>query len=261
MAFKTLRVESTDAITTIFINRPSQRNSITNELMDDLRAFVEQVRGSQTTRAIILTGAGKVFSAGLDERMLTLMRDTQSNDLVRERLRAWRATLDTFEALPQMTFAAVNGPASGAGLTLALACDFRIASTHAFFSVPEVKLGLAFGLGGTQRLTRLVGASAAKEIILRGRNVTAIDAQRMGLVHRIAEPGDVMGLARSWAERMNNYPANAIASAKKLIDDSFTQTAHESTEAELAAFVELLQTVDFTQTPVATIENEPTPNE
>jgi len=247
VAFKTLRVESTDAITTVFINRPSQRNSITHELMDDLRAFSEQMRDNQTTRAIILTGAGKVFSSGLDERMLTQMRESQTPAQVREQLLAWRAALDAFEALPQVTLAAVNGPATGAGLVLALACDFRIASTHAHFSVPEVKLGLAFGLGGTQRLTRLVGASAAKEIILRGRNVTAIDAQRMGLVHRIAEPGDVMGLVRSWTERMLGYPAHALAAAKKLIDDSFSQSANESMQAEAAVFVELLQTVDFTQ--------------
>ncbi|MBI5302946.1 MAG: enoyl-CoA hydratase/isomerase family protein [Chloroflexi bacterium] len=254
MAFKTLRVETTDAITTLFLNRPSQRNSVTGELMDDLRAFVEQVRGDETTRAIILTAAGKVFSSGLDERMLTQMRES-SPDVVREQFHAWRATLDAFEALPQITLAAVNGPATGAGMVLALACDFRIASTHAHFSVPEVKLGLAFGLGGTHGLTRLVGASAAKEIILRGRNVTAIDAQRMGLVHRIAEPGDVMGLARSWAQRMISYPPRALASAKKLIDQSFAQTANESIEAEASAFVELLQSADFSQPDVELIEN------
>ncbi len=152
---------------------------------------------------------------------------------------------DALEQLPQITIAAINGLAYGGGVVLALACDFRLASTRAIFGLPEIKLGMVLALGGTQRLTRLIGVSAAKEIILRGRNVTAIEAQRMGLVHRIAEPGDLLGVARSWAERAVNYSPRALALAKRLIDQSFERDANASAEAETAAQVELLHSPEF----------------
>ena len=196
MAFKTLRLDSTNGITTVTLNRPNVRNALNIEVMEELRAFVEQLRDDATTRAVIVTGAGKVFSSGADVDMLTRIGGEFTPEQTRDEIRKWRATFDAFEALPQITIAAVNGIALGGGVVLALACDFRLASTRAIFGLPEIKLGMVLALGGTQRLTRLVGVSAAKEMILRGRNVTAIEAQRMGLVHRITEPGDLMGVAR-----------------------------------------------------------------
>lgn len=194
---KNLRVEKADAITTVYLNRPSKLNSLTSELIDELRALIDQLRDDASTRTIILTGSGKSFSSGADVDML------------------------------------------------ALACDFRLASTRAIFGLPEIKLGMVLALGGTQRLTRLVGVSVAKEMILRGRNVTAIESQRMGLVHRITDPGDLMGVARSWAERAVANSPLALALAKRLIDQSFERDANASAEAETAAQVELLHSPEF----------------
>ena len=242
---KTLRVEKTDTITTIYLNRPSQRNSLTIELMDELRALVDQLRADDTTRIVIITGAGKTFSAGADVEMLTTIGEAYTPEETRDVISKWRATFDALEQLPQITIAAINGLAFGGGVVLALACDFRLASTRAIFGLPEIKLGMVLALGGTQRLTRLIGVSAAKEMILRGRNVTAIEAQRMGLAHRIAEPGDLMGLAKSWAERAVNYSPRALALAKRLVDQSFDRDANASAEAETLAQVELLHSPEF----------------
>ncbi len=245
MTFKTLRIETTEQIATITLNRPSQRNALNVELMDDLGALVDQLRGDETTRAVIITGAGKTFSVGADVEMLTRIGESFTPEQTRAEIVKWRATFDALEQLPQVTIAAVNGLAYGGGVVLALACDFRLASTRAIFGLPEIKLGMVLALGGTQRLTRLVGVSAAKEMILRGRNVTAMDAQRMGLVHRVAEAGDLLGVARNWAERAVNYSPRALALAKRLIDQSFERDADASAEAETVAQVELLHSPEF----------------
>lgn len=245
MTFKTLRVEKTDYLATVTLNRPSARNSLNSELMGELQALVDQLRGDESTRAVIVTGAGRVFSAGADLDMLTRIGESYTPEQTREEICKWRAAFDAVEALPQVTIAAVNGLAFGGGVVLALACDFRLASSRAIFGLPEIRLGMVLALGGTQRLTRLIGASAAKEMILRGRNVTAIEAQRLGLVHRVSDPGDLMGLARSWAERAGQYSPRAIALAKRLIDQSFERDANASAEAETAAQVELLHSPEF----------------
>lgn len=245
MAYKTLRVEKSDSITTIFLNRPSQRNALNGELIGELRALTDELRGDASTRAVIVTGAGKAFSVGADVEMLRRIGEVSAPDETRAEISKWRDAFDAFEQLPQITIAAINGLAYGGGVVLALACDFRIASTHAIFGLPEIKLGMVLALGGTQRLTRLIGVSAAKEMILRGRNVTAYDSQRIGLVHRIAEPNELMGLARGWAEREMKYSPRALALAKDLINRSFDRAANASAEAETIAQVELLHSPDF----------------
>lgn len=242
---KTLRVEKTDTLTTIYLNRPSQRNAMNGEMIEELRALIDQLHGDASTRVVIVTGAGKTFSAGADVDMLTRIGAAATPAQARDEIVKWRTTFDALEQLPQITLAAINGLAYGGGVVLALACDFRLASTRAIFGLPEIKLGMVLALGGTQRLTRLIGVSAAKEMILRGRNVTAIEAQRMGLVHRITEPGDLMGVARSWADRAVGYSPRALALAKRLIDQSFERDANASAEAETAAQVELLHSPEF----------------
>ncbi len=245
MAFKTLRVETSDQITTVFLNRTNARNALTGELMEELGSLIGQLRADETCRAVILTGAGRVFSVGADLDMLARIGETFPPDETRKDIANWRRTIDALESLPQITIAAVNGLAYGGGVVLALACDFRLASTRAIFGLPEIKLGMVLALGGTQRLVRVVGISAAKEMILRGRNVSAIEAQRLGLIHRVSEPGDLMGLARSWAERSLKYSPRALALAKRLIDQSFDRSADASAEAETSAQVELLHSPEF----------------
>lgn len=245
MAFKTLRIETTDHIATLTLNRSNARNSLNVESMEELHAAFQDLRTQENVRAMILTGAGRAFSAGADVEMLTLIGESYTPEQTRAEIRKWNDTFNALESLPQITIAAVNGLAFGGGVVLALACDFRLASTRAIFGLPEIKLGMVLALGGTQRLTRLIGVSAAKEMILRGRNVSAIEAQRLGLVHRVSEPGDLMGLARSWAERDSDYSPRALMLAKQLINHSFERNPAESADAETVAQVELLHSPEF----------------
>lgn len=245
MAYKTLRIEKSDAITTLYLNRPSQRNALNSEMIDELRALMDALREDESTRALIITGTGKVFSIGADLEMLKRIGEVSTPEATRAEIVKWCETFDALERLPQITIAAINGLAYGGGVVLTLACDFRLASTRAIFGLPEIKLGMVLALGGTQRLTRLIGISAAKELILRGRNVTAYDAQRMGLVHRIAEPNELLSLAYGWAERALSYSPRALALAKDLINRSFDREPGVSAEAETEAQVQLLHAPDF----------------
>ncbi|MBI3914486.1 MAG: enoyl-CoA hydratase/isomerase family protein [Chloroflexi bacterium] len=242
---KTLLIEVNKSVATITLNRPQARNALNGEMVDELRALIEQLKSDAAARAVILTGAGKTFSAGADVEMLMRLNADPNRDATRAEIGKWRAAFDALECLPQITVAAINGIALGGGVVLALACDFRIASSRAIFGLPEIKLGMVLALGGTQRLTRLVGISAAKEMILRGRNVTAPEAQRLGLVNRVCDPGDLMGLARNWADREVNHSARARALAKDLINESYQRTPDESAEAETIAQVELLHSPEF----------------
>src|SRR5713226_4652216 len=157
MNYKNLRVESANSITTITLHRPEAENSLNAELIEELRAEFDRLRMDQATRAIIITSAGRAFSAGADLKMLTRLAENNAPDQTRDEIGKWRATFETLETLPQVTIAAVNGLALGAGVVLALACDFRLASSRAIFGFPEIKLGIVLALGGMNRLTRLVG--------------------------------------------------------------------------------------------------------
>jgi enoyl-CoA hydratase len=245
MNFNYLLVESENQITTITLNRPKADNALDVELMRELRACVDELGRDEATRAVILTGAGRTFSVGADVKMLETIGATYTPEQTREEIATWRETFDALQALPQVTVAAINGMTLGGGVVLALACDFRIASSRASFGLPEIKLGMILALGGTQRLTRLVGTAAAKEMILRGRNITAMEALRMGLINRVCDHGDLMGIARSWAERAVKYSPRALELAKRLIDESHGRDAAESARAETEAQVELLHSQDF----------------
>lgn len=245
MSYQNLHLETAGSIATITLNRPQADNALNTELVTELHILVDQLRNEEQIRAIILTGAGRTFSIGAEVKMLANIGESFTPDQTRDEIGRWRATFDALEALPQVSIAAINGLTLGGAVVLALVCDFRIASSRAIFGLPEIKSGMILALGGTQRLTRMIGTAAAKEMILRGRNVTAMEALRMGLVNRVCDHGDLLGLARSWAERALSYSPRAIALAKRLIDESYERDAVESAQAETAAQVELLHSKDF----------------
>ncbi len=245
MSYQNLHLETAGSIATITLNRPQADNALNTELITELHILVDQLRNDEQIRAIILTGAGRTFSIGAEVKMLANIGESFTPDQTRDEIGRWRATFDALEALPQVSIAAINGLTLGGAVVLALVCDFRIASSRAIFGLPEIKSGMILALGGTQRLTRMIGTAAAKEMILRGRNVTAMEALRMGLVNRVCDHGDLLGLARSWAERALSYSPRAIALAKRLIDESYERDAVESAQAETAAQVELLHSKDF----------------
>jgi enoyl-CoA hydratase len=243
--FKNLRVETKDAIITLTLNRSHALNALTREMIGDLGAAIEQIRADGGVRAVILTGAGRTFSTGADQAVLAQISEGMDLAEFRAEMERWQSVFNALADLPQITIAVINGLTLGGGVELALCCDFRFASSKAIFGMPEIKLGLAPDLGGIARLVRVVGPAHAKELILRGRNISAMEALRQGLVHRVADPGDVMGQARNWAMQMMEYSPRALALTKRLINATAEQPLVESLRAVVDVQMELAQSEAF----------------
>ncbi len=256
-SFKTLKLDTADHIATLTLNRAHTLNSINRQFMDELGAACEQLSRDRDTRVIILTANGRGFCSGIDLSLFQEVGSTLPIQDLRELIRHWQEVFDAFEALPQITVAAINGVTLGAGIELILCCDFRIASTRALFGMPEVKLGLIPDLGGITRLTRTVGPAWAKEIVLRARNLSAMEALRVGLINRVSDPGDLNGTARKWATQFAALPPSAAAVAKRLINTAFDHDLAEGLKLAEEAQLELLSNEEFRSAMMAAQEQLP----
>jgi enoyl-CoA hydratase/carnithine racemase len=184
-----------ESIATITVNRPSVRNALNVETVEELGAAFEQAKKDPDVGAVILTGAGdKAFVAGADISEIAGLTEATGAEFSRR----GQSVFDFIDSLGKPVIAAVNGYALGGGCELAMACTVRVASENAVFGQPEVKLGLIPGYGGTQRLPRLIGKSSALRLLLTGETVSATEALRLGLVD-VVVPADAL---RSTAETL-----------------------------------------------------------
>ncbi len=243
--YKNLKLQLDQNILTVSLNRPQTLNALSPELFDDLSALCDELVENPDVRVVILTGVGKAFSSGLDLKVFMEGAAQWTQDDLRVIIRRWQETFNKLEALPQITIAAVNGVCLGAGLEMILACDFRICSSRATLALPEVKFGIIPDLGGITRLTRLVGPAWAKEIILRGRNISALEALRIGLLNRVADPGDMPGIARNWAQQFAKLPFKALSHSKKLINATYDTQLPQALKVAEYAQLQLLASDDF----------------
>lgn len=215
--YKTLIYEKKDNIGLLTVNRPDKLNALSNELIEELDKFLNELENDEALRVLVMTGAGeKAFVAGADIQEL-VDRDA----LVGRRVSRKRQTVfSRIENLPIPVIAAVNGYALGGGLELALACSIRVCSERAQFGAPEVKLGIIPGDGGTQRLPRLVGLGRAMEMVLTGDFIDAQEAHRIGLVNRVVPHDDLMDAAMELAQKIAKRPPLAVRYAKEAVNRS-----------------------------------------
>jgi len=200
---KTIMLEQKDGIGYLTLNRPEVFNAISQELIDEVKYALETVNNDEKIRVLIITGAGKGFQAGADIRELSAMSPIT---ILRWNEGVLRNNA-MIEKLRQPVIAAINGLAMGGGLELALSCSIRIAVEGAKLALPEVKLGIIPGTGGTQRLPRLIGKGMAYELLLTGKTITAEEALKMGLVNKVVPRGEAIKAAEDMAgEIMANGP-------------------------------------------------------
>jgi len=213
-AFRNLRLERRDLVTVLYVNRPQVLNAINRETLGEIADATRAFVADDAQGALVVTGQGeKAFISGADINELSTLGPSAAEDISRFGQRV----VDLLEQSPKPVIAAVNGYAFGGGCELALACHMRLASENAVLGLPEVKLGIIPGYGGTQRLPRLVGPGRALELILSGRNVKADEAERIGLVNRIVPQAELVIEAVKLAQAILKNGPLAVAAALECV--------------------------------------------
>jgi enoyl-CoA hydratase/carnithine racemase len=234
-----VRVEIEDGVATIGLDRPKM-NVLNARFQDELTEAARQVSKDDEVRAVIIYGGEKVFAAGADIKEMADMSYTEMS-AHSVRLQEFTTALAT---IPKPVIAAITGYALGGGLEVALTADFRVAGESARLGQPEIQLGIIPGAGGTQRLTRLIGPSRAKDLIFSGRHLTAAEAERIGLVDRVVPDADVYTVALAWAASFVSGPAMALRAAKQAIDAGLAADLETGLEIERLQFSSLFATED-----------------
>ncbi|MER5877452.1 MULTISPECIES: enoyl-CoA hydratase-related protein [unclassified Streptomyces] len=235
----TVHLEVAEGVGTIRLDRPPM-NALDVATQDRLKELAEEAATRTDVRAVVLYGGEKVFAAGAD------IKEMQAMDHAAMVVRS-RALQDSFTAvarIPKPVVAAVTGYALGGGCELALCADYRIAGENAKLGQPEILLGLIPGAGGTQRLSRLIGPSRAKDLIFTGRMVKADEALTLGLVDRVVPAAEVYTAAHAWAARLAQGPAIALRAAKESVDAGLETDLETGLAIERNWFAGLFATED-----------------
>lgn len=240
-------------IATITIDNPPV-NVLSEEVVEQLTHILNEIENESNVKVVIITGSGeKAFMAGGDIKGFPNWIG-KGVPLAKEKSLWLQEPLNRIEQLPHPTIAAINGLALGGGCELALSCDIRIAEEQVEIGLPEVKLGLFPGAGGTQRLSRLIGLSKAKEMIFTGDSVSASKAKDIGLVNHVVPKGEALTESIALGKKMTRHSSVAITLAKQAMDTGIEQTLEEGLITEAELFGEVFQTVDVQEGVQAFIE-------
>ncbi len=215
MEFQTLKLDLTEGIATVTLNRPDVLNAVNMDMRQDFLALMDRLFFDESIRVVIFTGAGRAFSAGAD---ISHFEKEWHGSLFRAFSRKMAGFFDDLEALEKPVIAAINGAATGMGLDLALACDVRFAARGATMGFRQNAIGLIPSLGGCVRFARLIGMARAKELIFTGRMISAEEAQQMGLVNRVFPEDQLMPETMAFARKLLQQPPQALGLAKRLLN-------------------------------------------
>lgn len=245
-----LIIEKNPPIAWLKLNRPESANALNKALLSALLQATEQIRGDKQILIVAVIGHGhKFFCAGADLSERKKMTEAEVIDyhlLIQK-------TMQSIESMPQVIIAAINGSAYGGGVELSLACDLRVMVEEAELRLPEVKLGIIPGAGGTQRLPRLIGKSKAKEMILSGAPLTAKDGFQFGLINKLVtkksdtstdfhEP--LIQFVNDWAKEIAEAAPSSLEQAKIAIDSGFDAPIDDGLAIETKSYLKVLNTKD-----------------
>ncbi len=242
-SLQTLLLDRDAEVATITLNRPDKLNALSTELLAELRDLLAELNGDLASRprAAVITGAGeRAFASGADVEQMAGMSS-------RDALALAELGTRTFESMERCSFpiiAAVRGFALGGGFELALAADFVIAAENAVFGLPETKLGLIPGFGGTQRLARRVGVARARQMVFTGDSVKALEAKALGIANEVVPKEEVVERAQAIARRIAKNGPLAVGSAKRVINTGVHPTLSSACALESQAFSALFDSED-----------------
>lgn len=242
MEYQHWKLEIKGHIVRLILNRPKQKNRLGALTFSELKEITEWISENEEIWVVLLDAEGPDFSAGVDVSLIAGMIG-QDKETYENNLRASQSILDAFEALEKPTIACLKGHCVGGGVILAMCCDFRIAASNTIFSLPEVKRSIGV-IMGTQRITRVAGIAACKEMVMLGNPVPIEKAIKFGMVHEVVEVQDLSQKGLEFAQQFLELPPLAVGVCKRIINEGqFLERAGQDLEIEAQA--ELLDTEDF----------------
>jgi enoyl-CoA hydratase/carnithine racemase len=243
-----------DRVATVTMSLPDKLNAMDRQTFEELRRAAARAAEDPDVGAVVVTGAGRAFSSGLDLAEFAGMAEVDHADTVIGEL---QRAIGAFELLPKPVVAAVNGLAVGGGLQLAIACDLRLAAASAQFASWEMRWAIVPDLGGTERLPRLIGLGRAKELVFTGRQVGAAEAEQIGLVNRVVPDADLALAAAELAAGLASGPTLALGMAKQLLNEAFDRGVSEGLSAARRAQRLTLASADHREARAAFAERRP----
>ena len=240
MSYEHIQVSEADGIATITLCRPDRLNAFIGHMRRDLAEALEHAGSDRSVRVVVITGAGRAFCAGGDVAFMAELMQRRDAEEFSRILGAGRRVILAIRQMTKPVIASINGPASGAGFNLALACDMRIAVNTATFSQSFAKVGLHPDWGGSYFLPRLVTPNKACEMFFLGEPIDAAEAMRLGILNQVVEPEELESATLQLAERLRAAPPIALAAAKHAVYMSQAAELEEmlryETEAQLRCF-------------------------
>jgi enoyl-CoA hydratase/carnithine racemase len=242
--YEHIQVAETEGILIITLNRPDKLNAFVGHMRRDLAEALEHAGSDRGVRVVVITGAGRAFCAGGDIAFMAELMQRRDAEEFSRILGAGRRVILAIRQMTKPVIASINGPASGAGCNLALACDLRVAANTATFSQSFAKVGLHPDWGGTYFLPRLVTPNKACEMFFLGESIDAAEAARLGIVNQVVAPEDLEAATLQLAERLRAAPPIALAAAKHAVYLSQGAELEEMLRYEIEAQLRCFESED-----------------
>ncbi|AET66547.1 enoyl-CoA hydratase/carnithine racemase [Desulfosporosinus orientis DSM 765] len=253
MTYETILVDIEDGIAILTLNRPAVLNALNDQVFIELADVASTFAADPSVRVVIITGGEKVFAAGAD---IGQMASASAVDVATSDKPSHQA-FQLIENMPKPVIAAIAGYALGGGCELSLVADIRIAADNAQFGLPEIKLGILPGAGGTQRLPRLIGSGRAKELIFSGDFINAEEALRIGLVNKVVPADQLFIEAKKMAKKYVDRGAVALLMAKSAVNEGLRMDLEAGLQYEHKCFSLLFATEDQKEGMMAFLEKRP----
>lgn len=247
------QLEIKENVATLTLNRPKDSNSLLPQTFHELAKITEQLAKDKEVWVVVLQGQGVHFSIGIDIEVIRQLLEFD-DDSFQEELRTMQLEMDAFEALEKPTIAKLHGFCLGGGITLALCCDFRIASERTIFGFPEVKRGIPV-LMGTHRLTRIIGPAAAKELIYLAKLIKANTALDLGMIHKVVPRDDLNRSVEALAGKFMKLPPRTVSAAKRIFQEGYSLSLRDSQELEIDVQAKLMDSSDMREALQSFFEN------